>query len=136
MIGSGAKTLPVLDDDRVVGIVTGDSILEAVQSFLSAVTVADAYTEKLISAAPDTTIGKAPNTLREGRIAHLPVIDDGEAIGMVSLYDIVDFTTRAGPRARAAHRETLGAVTAVSDTVASERVRGIPIACSICRCGT
>jgi len=52
MIGSGAKTLPVLDDDRVVGIVTGDSILEAVQSFLSAVTVADAYTEKLISAAP------------------------------------------------------------------------------------
>jgi len=43
---------------------------------------------------------------------------------MVSLYDIVDFTTRAGPRARAAHRETLGAVTAVSDTVASGRVGG------------
>jgi len=100
MIGSGAKTLPVLDDDRVVGIVTGDSILEAVQSFLSAVTVADAYTEKLISAAPDTTIGKALNTLREGRIAHLPVVDDGEAVGMVSLYDIVDFTTRGGTKSQ------------------------------------
>jgi len=53
---------------------------------------------------------------------------------MVSLYDIVDFTTRAGPRARAAHRETLGAVTAVSDTVAlgarggdSDRMLDLPV---------
>jgi len=100
MIGSGAKTLPVLDDDRVVGIVTGDSILEAVQSFLSAVTVADAYTEKLISAAPTRRSVKPLNTLREGRIAHLPVVDDGEAVGMVSLYDIVDFTTRGGTKSQ------------------------------------
>ncbi len=101
MIGSGAKTLPVLDDDdRVVGIVTGDSVLAAVQSFLSAVTVADAYTEQLISATPETTIGKALNTLRERRIAHLPVIENGEAIGMVSLYDVVDFTTRGGTKSQ------------------------------------
>lgn len=100
MIGSGAKTLPVLDDDRVVGVVTGDGVLKAVQSYLGAATVADAYTEKLISATPDTTIGKALNMLREGRIAHLPVVDDGEAIGMVSLYDIVDFTTRGGTKSQ------------------------------------
>ncbi|QSG05457.1 CBS domain-containing protein [Halapricum desulfuricans] len=100
MIGSGAKTLPVLDDDRIVGVVTGDSVLTAVQSFLRAASVADAYTEKLISATPDTTIGKALNTLREGRIAHLPVIEDGEAVGMVSLYDVVDFTTRGGTKSQ------------------------------------
>lgn len=100
MIGSGAKTLPVVDDDRVVGIVTGDSVLTAVQSFLSAATVGDAYTEQLISASPETTIGKALNTLRDGRIAHLPVIDDGEATGMVSLYDVVEFTTRGGTRSQ------------------------------------
>jgi CBS domain-containing protein len=100
MIGSGAKTLPVLDDGRVVGVVTGDSVLAAVQSFLSAATVADAYTEKLISTTPDATIGKALNTLREGRITHLPVVDDGEAIGMVSLYDVVDFTTRGGTKSQ------------------------------------
>jgi CBS domain-containing protein len=34
MIGSDAKTLPVLDDDRVVGVVTGDAVLEAVRPFL------------------------------------------------------------------------------------------------------
>jgi CBS domain-containing protein len=100
MIGSGAQTLPVMDDGRVVGVVTGDSVLEAVQSFLSAVTVSDAYTEKLISATPQTTVGKALNMLRENRIAHLPVVEDGEAIGMVSLDDIVAFTTRGGTKSQ------------------------------------
>ena len=100
MIGSGAKTLPVLDDGRVVGVVTGDSVLAAVQSFLGGVTVADAYSEQLVSATPETTVGKALNTLREGRIAHLPVIDDGEAVGMVSLYDVVEFTTRGGTKSQ------------------------------------
>jgi CBS domain-containing protein len=100
MIGSGAKTLPVLDDGRVLAVVTGDSVLRAVQSFLSAATVADAYTEKLTSTTPETTVGKALNTLREGQITHLPVLEDGEAIGMVSLYDVVDFTTRGGTRSQ------------------------------------
>lgn len=100
MIGSEAKTLPVLDDEQVVAVVTGDSVLRAVQSFLSAATVADAYTEKLTSATPETTVGKALNTLREEQIAHLPVVEDGEAVGMVSLYDVVEFTTRGGTRSQ------------------------------------
>src|SRR6056297_1709364 len=65
MIGSDAKTLPVLNDGEVAGVVTADAVLEAVREFLDAVTVEDAYTEKLISATPETTIGKALNTLRE-----------------------------------------------------------------------
>lgn len=101
MIGSGGKTLPVIGgDDKVVGVVTGDRVLEAVQSFLSAATVDEADTEQLISASPDTTIGKALNTLREDHIEHLPVIEDGEVRGMVSLYDIVEFTTRGGTRSQ------------------------------------
>jgi len=55
---------------------------------------------------------------------------------MVSLYDIVDFTTRGGTKSQGGSPGNFGAVTAVSDTVASERVREIPIACSIYRCGT
>ena len=108
MIGSDAGTLPVLDDDRVVGVVTADGVLEGVQSFLGAVTVADAYTEEPIGASPDTTIGNALNMLRESRIAHLPVIDDGEAIGMVSLYDVVEFTTRGGTTSQGGSTDNAG----------------------------
>ncbi|MFC6939435.1 CBS domain-containing protein [Salinirubellus sp. GCM10025818] len=101
MLGSDAKTLPVLDaDDRVAGVVTADAVLGAVRPFLDAVTVDDAYTTDLISVAPETTVGKALNTLREGRIAHLPVVDDGDLVGMVSLYDVIEFTTRSGSRSQ------------------------------------
>lgn len=98
MIGSDAKTLPVIDDGTVVGVVSTDAILEAVRPYLDAVTVEDAYTTELISATPSTTIGKALNMLREGQIAHLPVIEEDDVVGMVSLYDVVDFTTRGGTR--------------------------------------
>ena len=81
MIGGDAKTLPVLDDDRVVGVVTGDAVLEAVRPFRDAVTVDDAYTTELISAAPETSIGKALNMLREAGIAHLPVVDGDDQPG-------------------------------------------------------
>ena len=100
MLGSDAKMLPVLDGDRAVGVVTTDAVLEAVRPFLDAVTVDDAYTGDLISVTPETTVGKALNTFREAHIAHLPVVEDGELVGMVSLYDVIDFTTRSGQRSQ------------------------------------
>ncbi|AXG09462.1 CBS domain-containing protein [Haloplanus rubicundus] len=100
MIGSDAKTLPVLKDNRVVGVVTGDAVLEAVRPFLDAATVDDAYTTELISASPETTIGKVLNLLREAGIAHLPVVDGEDLTGMVSLYDVIEFTTRGGSKSQ------------------------------------
>ncbi|AXG06117.1 CBS domain-containing protein [Haloplanus rubicundus] len=100
MIGSDAKTLPVLDENRVVGVVTGDAVLEAVRPFLDAATVDDAYTTELISASPETTIGKVLNLLREAGIAHLPVVDGEDLTGMVSLYDVIEFTTRGGSKSQ------------------------------------
>ena len=109
MIGSDAKTLPVLDaDDRVIGVVTGDAVLEAVRPFLDAVTVDDAYTAELISASPETTIGKALNMLREAGIAHLPVVDGDDLAGMVSLYDVIDFTTRGGSKSQGGSSGSFG----------------------------
>ena len=108
MIGSDAKTLPVLDDDRVVGVVTGDAILEAVRPFLDAATVDSAYTAELISATPETTIGKALNMLREAGIAHLPVVDGDDLAGMVSLYDVIDFTTRGGSKSQGGSSGSFG----------------------------
>ncbi|ELZ63403.1 hypothetical protein C457_19218 [Haloferax prahovense DSM 18310] len=100
MIGSEAKTLPVLDEERIFGVVTADAVLKAVRPFLDAATVEDAYSPKLVSTAPETTIGKALNVLRESGIAHLPVIDGDDLVGMVSLYDVIEFTTRGGSKSQ------------------------------------
>ncbi len=63
-------------------------------------TVEDAYTAELISATPETTIGQALNTLREGRIAHLPVVKEEDLVGMLSLHDVIEFTTRGGHKSQ------------------------------------
>ena len=108
MIGSDAKTLPVLNNNRIVGVVTGDAVLEAVRLFLDAATVDDVYTTELISASPETTIGKALNLLREAGIAHLPVVDEDSLVGMLSLYDVIDFTTRDGTKSQGGSSSDFG----------------------------
>ncbi|CAI49538.1 CBS domain protein [Natronomonas pharaonis DSM 2160] len=95
MIDSGTQLLPVVEGDSMVGVVTADELLEAVQSFLEAATVGDAYSEELISIEPQTSFGKALHSFRDNRIAHLPVVDEGSAVGVVSLYDVTDIAVRA-----------------------------------------
>jgi len=108
MIGSDAKTLPVLDDERVYGVVTADAVLAAVRPFLDAATVDEAYSAELISVTPETGIGKALNTLRESGIAHLPVVEGDEVVGMLSLYDVIEFTTRGGSRSQGGSSGNVG----------------------------
>jgi CBS domain-containing protein len=108
MIASDAKTLPVLDDERVYGVVTADAVLAAVRPFLDAATVDEAYSAELISVTPETGIGEALNTLRESGVAHLPVIEDDEGVGMLSLYDVIDFTTRGGRRSQGGDAGDIG----------------------------
>ncbi|TMT77887.1 CBS domain-containing protein [Haloterrigena sp. H1] len=108
MIGSDAKTLPVLDDERVYGVVTADAVLATVRPFLDAATVDEAYSAELISVTPETGIGKALNTLRESGIAHLPAVEDDEVVGMLSLYDVIEFTTRGGSRSQGGSSGNVG----------------------------
>ncbi|MFC4542483.1 CBS domain-containing protein [Halosolutus amylolyticus] len=108
MIGSDAKTLPVLDDERVYGVVTADAVLAAVRPFLDAATVDEAHSAELISVTPEIGIGEALNTLRESGIAHLPVVEDDEVVGMLSLYDVIEFTTRGGSRSQGGSSGNVG----------------------------
>lgn len=94
MLDGDARLLPVFDDGTLTGVVTADRLIEAVQEHLSAVDVNDAYTAELVTVAPSSTLGEALNRFREHRITHLPVVEDGSARGMLTLYDIVDLTVR------------------------------------------
>ncbi|NNC25051.1 signal transduction protein, partial [Salinisphaera sp. USBA-960] len=38
--------------------------------------------------------------LREAGIAHLPVVDGKDLVGMLSLYDVIDFTMRGGSKSQ------------------------------------
>jgi CBS domain-containing protein len=95
MIDGDSRVLPVFEGRDLIGVVTVDGILEAVQEFLDAATVAEAQSSDLVSLDPDATVGDALHEFRERRITHLPVVEDDEAIGILSLYDVTGVTVRA-----------------------------------------
>ncbi|KAB1192403.1 CBS domain-containing protein [Haloferax sp. MBLA0076] len=95
ILASRSEVLPVFDDEELVGTVSTDRVLEAVQQFLGVLTVEDVYSDSLVTVGQDSTFGEALNAFRENGITHLPVAEDGDVVGVVSLTDILDFTTRA-----------------------------------------
>lgn len=95
MIDTDSQLLPVFEDRELVGVVTVDSVLEKVRPYLDAATVAEACSTDLVALDPESTLGKALNVFRENRITHLPVVEDGAAVGICSLYDVTDLTVRA-----------------------------------------
>ncbi|RYJ08591.1 CBS domain-containing protein [Halogeometricum borinquense] len=100
MIDSDSQLLPVFEGDDVVGVVSADDILEAVQPFLDVATVGDVYTDELVSVESETTAGEAVTRFREHHITHLPVVEDDAAVGILSLYDMVDLTVHSGTQSQ------------------------------------
>ncbi|MEF8852747.1 MAG: CBS domain-containing protein [Haloarculaceae archaeon] len=96
MIDSDSRVLPVFEGENLVGVVSDDDVLRKVKPFLEAATVAEAYTPEMVTVDPETTIGQALHDFREHRITHLPVVEDDAAVGILSLYDVVDLTVRPG----------------------------------------
>jgi CBS domain-containing protein/ribosome-associated translation inhibitor RaiA len=95
MIDSDSHLLPVFEGRELEGVVTADGILEAVQEFLDAATVQEAYSRDLVSIDPDSTFGDALHVFRDHRITHLPVVEEDSALGIVSLYDVTTLTIRS-----------------------------------------
>jgi CBS domain-containing protein len=98
MVEGDTDLLPVFEGRDLVGVVTVDSVLRAVLPSLGSVTVADAATHDLTTVGPDATAAEALARLREDHIAHLPVVEDGSVVGILSLYDLVDVTVTARHR--------------------------------------
>ncbi|ELZ87655.1 CBS domain-containing protein [Haloferax elongans ATCC BAA-1513] len=99
ILASQSEVLPVFEADDLVGIVSADDVLAEVQEYLSVLTVEDVYTDSLVTIDEDTTFGEALHTFRKNRITHLPVTDGDTVVGVVSLYDVLGFTTRAVDKA-------------------------------------
>lgn len=96
------KRIPVVDGEKVVGVLTqGDiqkvsptqatslSIFE-INYLLSKLTVKDAMSKKLITIEADSLIENAAVIMRENRIGTLPVVEEGKLVGIITESDIFD----------------------------------------------
>jgi CBS domain-containing protein len=83
--------LAVLDEGALVGIISEADIVAAVaeEASLFAASVEDYMTEEPITVASGDKAGLAARRMVEHGISHLPVVDAGAAIGMVSKGDLL-----------------------------------------------
>jgi CBS domain-containing protein len=83
--------IPVLDGDELVGIITDrDIVIRCIAEGKDPVetTVEDVVTETLETIEADSDLDEARELMSRRQIRRLPVVEDGELIGMLSIGDV------------------------------------------------
>jgi len=96
MIDANVGSLLVSVGGRIQGIVTERDYLRRVvleERSDGETRVRDIMTAPLIVVTPETTVEECMAIITERRIRHLPVADGGEVIGMISIGDVVKFSS-------------------------------------------
>lgn len=81
----------VIEGNQLVGIFTERDVLRRVvaeQRDPATTTVADVMTSPVACAAPHTTLDEIRTVMRDKRIRHVPVVNGGAVLGMISLGDL------------------------------------------------
>jgi CBS domain-containing protein len=92
MAEKGIGALPVIADGRLIGILSERDYARKVvlQSRSSKDTlVREIMTTPVVSVSPSNTVEDCMRTMTLQRIRHLPVVDEGRILGIVSIGDLV-----------------------------------------------
>jgi acetoin utilization protein AcuB len=82
------RCAPVLEDGRLAGIIT-DRDVRSHLGRINEVEVKFAMTENPVTIAPTTPLHEAARLLSERRIDTLPVVEDGQLVGVMTTSDIL-----------------------------------------------
>lgn len=92
MSDRGIGALVVMDGDTLAGILTERDYARKVilKGRASDTTqVREIMTEDLVTTSSSESVEKCMNTVTEKRIRHLPVVDGGKIVGIISIGDLV-----------------------------------------------
>jgi acetoin utilization protein AcuB len=96
------RHLPVVDGKKLIGLVTNMDIRKAEASpatsleirelhyLLDKLTVGEIMTKNVITVSPDISVEEATTLLHDNKIGCLPVIEDGNLVGMLSENDVME----------------------------------------------
>ncbi len=97
----GYRRLPVLDGDRLVGIVTDKDLKDAMPSkattlsvwelnyLLSKLTVSEVMAKPVITVDADEPLEEAALLIEEYKIGGLPVLSQGKLVGIITITDVL-----------------------------------------------
>jgi CBS domain-containing protein len=91
MLESGVGSVLVCEDNRLEGIFTERDVLRLAgeSADLRDVRVADVMTKQVLSIGPDDDVLAAARLMSEKRIRHVPVVQDGNILGVVGIRDVM-----------------------------------------------
>lgn len=93
LVARNIGSLVVTEGPRPKGILTERDILRLTSrapEALGSIRVGEAMTRDMITATPDDRLREMMDTMTENRIRHLPVVEDGRLVGIISIGDLVN----------------------------------------------
>lgn len=93
LVAHNIGSVIVEDDNRVQGILTERDILRQAArnpEALSRLRVEEIMTREVVVGVPGDTLAYVMEIMTRNRIRHLPVVEDGWLVGIVSIGDVVD----------------------------------------------
>lgn len=81
----------VTERNRLIGIFTERDVLRRIvaeERSPADTTLREVMTSHVACAAPHTTLNEIRRVMREKRIRHLPVLESGKVVGMISIGDL------------------------------------------------
>jgi CBS domain-containing protein len=97
MNARGVGALVVMEKGRPIGIFTERDVLRRLVGEgrdCRGTKVADMMTREVIMIGPDITVGEAMAIVTGRRLRHLPVVEGGKLVGLVSSGDLTMWVTR------------------------------------------
>jgi CBS domain-containing protein len=120
MITSGISQLPVFSGEKLVGIITDEAVIHgAVVGKWGNTKVGEIMTKKPFLVEEDESVGAVLSLFREHGVSHVPVVRDGNLVGIVSIKDII--TGIFQPR----QRQTVGDIAGEKVPVLSIPAKGV-----------
>ena len=96
MDAKGIGSVIVLEEERVLGILTERDILKVIGAGEDPKNVAahEALIGDLYTITPDASVEDAAGQMTQARVRHLPVIEDDKIVGILSIRDVVRWSVR------------------------------------------
>jgi CBS domain-containing protein len=90
MLEENVGSVAVCEGNHLVGIFTERDVLRLAgeNSELQELRIGDVMTRRVLTVSPDDDILAAGALMAERRIRHLPVVQDGQVMGIVGLRDV------------------------------------------------